>query len=351
MSLPEPTSPLNFLPEVARERHPPAELRVSDVSLREGEQAEGVSFDLDTKVELALALEQAGVDQVQVGYPGRFERDAAAVRAVCAALGRAKVEAVALAFVPDWQHEIDACVASGADVVNVVYRSSARLQRLLGVSPSEAIARTREAIERAAAGGATVAFTPSDSTRADREHLAALWDAASEAGASRIYVADSMGAATPELVGHLVSRARELTSGEVGVHCHNDLGLVVANTLAGVMAGAGVVDAAVNGLGDRTGNCPLEEVVAALALGYGIDSGVDLSRLTALSGRFAKASGRPIPANKPVSGATAFAHVLPTHVEVMKKDPRAIQPYEAEVVGNVGRVGEAAHAAEGDPEA
>lgn len=344
MSLPEPASRLNELPEVAGQRQPPSRLTLSDVTLREGEQARGVSFDLETKVELAVELEAAGLEQVQVGYPGRFERDAVAVAAVAAALERTRVEAVALAFVDDWEQEVDACAASGADVVNVVYRSSERLQRLLGVGPEDAIARTGQAIERAVAGGVSVAFTPSDGTRADPDRLAALWSAAAEAGAERVYVADSMGAATPELVSWLVRRARELTGLPTGVHCHDDLGLVVANTLAGVTAGAEIADVAVNGLGDRTGNAPLEEVATALALGYGIDPGVTLGSLTALSHRFAAAAGRPVPAGKPVSGPDAFAHVLPTHVEAMRRDPRAIQPYEPEIVGNAQAIGETEHA-------
>ena len=338
MTLPEPTSPLNALPEVAAGRRPPASLLLSDVTLREGEQSEGVSFPLEVKVELALALEAAGVRQVQVGYPGRFRADAEAVGAVAAALTSAKVEAVALAFVPDWEQEIDACMGSGAHVVHVVYRASERLQALLGVTRAEALRRATEAVARAAGSGLAVAFTPSDATRADPDHLVELWRAAAEAGAGRVYVADSMGAATPELVACLVARAHEATGLPVGVHCHDDLGLVVANTVAGVMAGAEIADVAVNGLGDRAGNAPLEEVAAALALLYSLETGIELGGLTALSQRFAEASGRPLPSNKPVSGPAVFAHVLPTHVEAIRRDPRSIQPYEPELVGNVQRI-------------
>ena len=348
MSLPQPSSTLNALPDVAHGRTPPATVLLSDVTLREGEQAQGVVFDLETKVELARELESSGLAQVQVGYPGRFERDAAAVDAVAAVLNQARTEAVALSFVEDWEHEIDACVASDADVVNVVYRSSARLQKLLGVSRNDAVARVHKAVARCVAGGKIVAFTPSDSTRAEPDHLAALWEAAAQAGASRVYVADSMGAATPELIAWLVGRARELTGLPVGVHCHDDLGLVVANTVAGVMAGADMADVAVNGLGDRAGNAPLEEVAAALALGYGVEPGVSLKRLTPLSRQFARASGRPVPANKAVSGPQTFAHVLPTHVEAMRRDPRAIQSYEPEIVGNTQSVGESRHASASD---
>lgn len=327
-----------FLSELTHARTPPQRVTFNDVTLREGEQSEGVSFSLDAKVDLALALEAVGVPQIQVGYPGRFERDAQAATKVASALSSARVEVVALAFVDDWQGEVDASLASGAPIVNIVQRASDRLHRVLGVSRDDVCVRARSAIERAVAGGVAVSFTPSDSTRADPGFLVELWKTAAEAGASRLYVADSMGAATPELVALLVRRAHELTGLPVGVHCHNDFGLVVANTVAGVMAGASFVDVAVNGLGDRAGNAPLEEVATALELLYGVPTGLDLRQLTPLSDRFAAASARQLPPNKPVTGAAVFAHVLPTHVAAMERDSRAIQPFEAEIVGNVGRL-------------
>ena len=338
MNLPEPVNPWNSQPELEAGRRRPATILVNDVTLREGEQSEGVSFSQETKVELALALEQAGVRQMQIGYPGRFPRDGEATQAVSAALATAQIEVIALSFVPDWEQEVDACLESGADVITVVYRSSDRLQKLLGVKRAEALKRAEQAVARAATGNATVAFIPSDSTRADPSHLAQLWQGAAAAGARRVYVADSMGAATPELIARLVEQAGSLTGLPVGVHCHNDFGLVVANTLAGVNAGAQIVDVAVNGLGDRAGNAPLEEVVAALALLYGIDAGVDLQWLTTLSRLFAQASDRPLHPNKPISGPSVFVHTLPTHIQAIELDSRSIQPFEPELVGNQQRI-------------
>jgi methanogen homocitrate synthase len=321
-----------------RARHAPSAVLINDVTLREGEQSEGVSFSQETKVELALALERSGVRQIQVGYPGRFERDGAATRAVADAVTDASVEVIALAFVDDWEAEIDACVASGADVITVVYRSSKRLQKVLGVTQEEGIARSEAAVARAAHSDCLVAFLPSDSTRADPRYLGQLWRATSAAGASRVYVADSMGAATPDLMAYLVARARKATNAEVGVHCHNDFGLAVANTIAGVLGGASIVDVAVNGLGDRAGNTPLEEATAALELLYDIDTQIALSTLTSLSEEFAAASGRPIPPNKPISGGSVFVHTLPTHKSAMEADSRAIQAFEPDIVGNTQRL-------------
>ena len=334
----DPVSPNNLHPELLGGRCFPGRVLVNDVSLREGEQSPGVSFSRQNKVDLALALASAGVDQIQVGYPGRFAADLAAVRAVADELQSAAVEAVALAFVDDWEAEIDACIRSGAGVINVVYRASDRLHRVLGVNRTDAIARTRAAVSRAAESGVSVAFTPSDATRADPGFLDELWMTADQAGASRLYVADSMGAATPELMSFLVRRLKSQTETPVGVHCHNDFGLVVANTVAGLAAGAECADVAVNGLGDRAGNAPLEEVVATLMLLYDVETGVDLSQVTDLSHRFAAASGRSLPMNKPITGAAVFSHVLPTHVSAMQVDPRAIQPFEPAVVGNTQRL-------------
>ena len=336
--LPQPASPLNALPDLRTPRRSPPELLLCDVTLREGEQSRGVSFSSEQKVELALALEAAGVRHVQVGYPGRFERDMDATRAVCSALTRTAVEVVALAFVPDWEAEISACLESEAGVVNVVYRASDRLHALLGVTREAVLRRVDSAIRLAASGAATVAFTPSDGTRADHDFLLRMWEVAAEAGAGRLYVADSVGAATPELIASLVERARSVGETPIGVHCHNDFGMVVANTCAGVMAGASFADVAVNGLGDRAGNAPLEEVAAALELLYELESGIDLTKLTNLSERFATAAGRAVAPNKPVTGHDVFAHTLPTHVAAIEADARAIQPFEPELVGNRQRI-------------
>jgi isopropylmalate/homocitrate/citramalate synthase len=334
----DPVSPLNSLPELTAARRTPAAVQVNDVTLREGEQSAGVRFDLSTKVELARLLARRGAASVQVGYPGRFEADRRAVRAVTEAVSEASVEVVALAFVTDWEAEVDACAASGATTINMVSRSSDRLHRVLQTTRAEVLERTQAAIGRALAGGVKVAFTPSDATRADPAFLAELWRAAAAAGAQRVYVADSVGVATPELMTMMVRQAADATGLPIGVHCHSDFGLGVANTVAGVLAGADRVDVAVNGLGDRAGNAPLEEVVAALELLYGVKTGMSLVALTELSQAVADAAKRELPANKPITGADVFTHVLPTHTAAMAADSRAIQPFEAELVGNLGRL-------------
>ena len=269
-------------------------------------------FTLEQKLALALALEHAGVRQIQVGYPGRFARDAEMTRAVVDELQLARVEAVALCFLPEWQNEIDASVATGAGVVLVSMRASKRHRRLLEMTDGT-LARAITAMSRACDSGVAVSFAVSDTTRVDVDLLRRLWVAAAGAGAQSIGIADSVGAATPELIAHLVRLAGTESGLDIGVHCHNDFGLAVANTLAGIMAGAAIADVAVNGLGDRAGNAALEEVVAALAFLYEFDAGIVLSQLTDLSRTFAEASGLPVsPTRRSPEMRRSRTHCRPT---------------------------------------
>ena len=331
-------SPLNLAESVRALLPMPRTILVNDVTLREAEQSAGISFPLEVKVGLAQLLESAGVSQVQVGYPGLSREQADAAAAVVDAMGSTPVEVGALAFAENWRHQIDACIATGAAVVHITNRTSSRLHALTGVSQHEVLERTGAAIRYAARRGNEVAFGPSDSTRTDIAFLRKTWETAANAGATRIYVTDSVGVATPELIRYLVELAQEVTGASVGVHCHNDFGLAVANTLAGVGAGASIIDVAVNGLGDRAGNASLEETVAALQLLYGTQTGVTLEALTGISEAFASASGRMLHVNKPITGRDVFSHVLPGHVAAVLADPRSLQPFEPKLVGNVQRL-------------
>jgi hypothetical protein len=145
-----------------------------------------------------------------------------------------------LAFLPSWPNALEACLAAGVDIMHVTNRSSARLHAVLGVTAAEAVARTRAMIRRVKLSGRSVAFVPSDSTLAELDVVKAMWSVAAEAGVDRVYVADSVGIATPVLIGWLVCLAREVTGLPVGVHCHNDFGVALANSVAGVRRRCGV---------------------------------------------------------------------------------------------------------------
>lgn len=334
-------SPLNLVEQVRRRLPMPPTVLVNDVTLREAEQSAGIALSLELKVELARLLESAGVSQVQVGYPGLSTEHAEAAAAVVDALRATPVEVGALAFVENWRPQIDACISTGAAIIHITNRTSSRLRALAGVSEQEVLGRTDAAVRYAARHGNEVTFGPSDSTRTNIAFLRRAWDTAVQAGAKRIYVTDSVGVATPELMVHLVELAHDVKGATVAVHCHNDFGLAVANTIAGVGAGASIVDVSVNGLGDRAGNASMEETVAALHLLYGTQTGVELASLTRVSEAFASASGRLLHDNKPITGRDVFSHRFPTHVAAMKADPHSFQAFDPEVVGNIQHSGKA----------
>ena len=318
----------------------PKHVEIVDVTPREAQQATGISLTVDETVELAAASVAAGITRLQVGLPGQRQRDREAAREIARSFGQVEVENVALVFLDAWREEVGSCLELDCARVNVVCRSSDRLQAASGLSRESALERVRAAVE-AASGAARVSFTPSDATRTDPEYLFELFQIAAAAGADRIYLADSMGVAWPGLMANLVARACSELDIEVGVHCHDDLGLATANTLASIEAGATVVDVAWNGLGDRAGNAALEEIAVALEFVYGIRTTVELHELTPSSRRVAAAVGRDVAPNKAIVGRDVFSHSLPTHVAAMRRDGRAIQPFEAELVGNVGMLGDA----------
>jgi isopropylmalate/homocitrate/citramalate synthase len=184
-----------------------------------------------------------------------------------------------------------------------------------------------------------VSFDPSFVTLADPGFLREVYSAAAEAGAQRFGVADSTGVASPERIGELVRMVREVTGGgAVGVHCHDDFGLALANTLAGLAAGADLADASVLGLGERAGNCAIEELALALQVLYQVDAGVRLDRLTALAQSVSQATGVPIPAAKAVVGADVFSQKLDMHVALTQRDPSLLEPYPPQTVGNRRRL-------------
>lgn len=323
-------SPLNMSLHVDPARSAAAQVTLNDVTLREAPGA-GIAIggaDSRRVVELLIA---AGIKQFQLpAQPASSTLIDEALRPH----RDLQVELLALAFLDDWKAQVDACVNAGADIVHITNRSSDRLMALGQGSRAETLQRTSEAVRYAQSRGVNVAFAPSDSTRADLEFLSQLWECAAGAGAMRVYVTDTVGVATPEVIYHMVGRARAVSGLEVGVHCHNDFGLATANAIAGFRAGATVIDVAVNGIGDRAGNASLDEVAAALNLLYEAGVGIDLGMLTDLGRFVAEVSLIPLSPSKPVTGEMAFSHHSPTHVAAIQRDARSLQPFEPSLVGN-----------------
>jgi methanogen homocitrate synthase len=261
------------------------------------------------------------------------------LRTLVAAAGRTDTEILILGFMPDWQAQIDRAVDAGVTYVNIACRSSDILLKLLGWSRDDFIRRSVETIAYAKAKGARVVYSPTDTTRATWETLREAYCEAVSAGAEMVYVLDTVGVASPAAMSFLVREVRATVHDvPVGVHTHNDLGLGLANALAGYEAGAQVVDTCVNGLGDRCGNPSLDEVVVTLELIYKTLTGINLSALTRVADEVAQISHVPVASNKPIVGDQAFAQKIDIHVRATLSDPLAYQGFSPELVGAKARI-------------
>jgi isopropylmalate/homocitrate/citramalate synthase len=319
--------PANRDPDVTANERLRLPVTVTDVTLREGQQAAEVAFSPAEEVELAAALADAGVPVVQVGYAGADDASVRRVRAACRDL---RLAVLVVGWKDDARAAIHSAREAGADVCSILFRAAD-----LGVTPDDARRRIEELVSYAReCDYPCVMFGPSFATLAPREQLLSFYRVAIEAGADVISVADSLGMAKPATVRALVSSMRALDAAVgVRVHTHNDCGLALACTLAGVEAGANWVDATVNGLGERAGNCALEEFVLALDGLYGVDLGIAPEKLQGLSSLVERLTGVAIPPMKPVVGRNCFANKLEIHVKAAASDPRLMEPYDPSVVG------------------
>jgi len=316
-------------------------VRVFDTTLRDGEQAPGASLDQSAKVRAAQAIASLGVDILEAGFPaasaGEFEAVARIAREVrgptIAALARAStgdVEAAGRALSGARRSRIHVFIAT----------SDVHLEKKLRLTRSECLARTTASVARAVELADEVEFSAEDATRSDVDFLAAVFQAAAAAGARTINIPDTVGYAQPAEFAALALAMRSALATHArvrfSVHCHNDLGLAVANTLAAVEAGVEQVHVTVNGLGERGGNASLEETVMALrcrADWYGADTAIASERLVSTSRIISELTGIPVQPNKAVVGANAFAHASGIHQDGVLKDPRTYEIMTPQSVG------------------
>lgn len=313
-------------------------VRVFDTTLRDGEQTPGVHLTASAKVSLAVQLEAAGVDTIEAGFPASSPGDFDAVRRVAGAV-RCEVAALARCHEGDIDAAARALEGAHRPVLHVVLGTSdIHLEKKLGISRAEAIRRIEASVRRARRWCDEVEFSLEDATRSERVFVRQCALAAADAGANRVNIADTVGSALPHEFGALIVDVVSMVRGAamVSAHCHNDLGMATANTVAAVLHGARQVEVTVNGLGERAGNAALEEVAVAMALKGVASTGVVLQSLTGLSRAFAEATGVQVQANRAIVGAHAFAHSSGIHQDGILKDP---ENYEFVSPGLVGAAG------------
>ncbi|MFM2289663.1 MAG: hypothetical protein RL684_2806 [Pseudomonadota bacterium] len=319
----------------------PDRVLIFDTTLRDGEQSPGCSMTQPEKLRMARALADLGVDVIEAGFPAASRGDWESVNAVSrevqgpiiaglARCTRDDIEAVAKAVEPAARKRIHVFLATSA-----IHR-----QYKLNMAQDEIVRRAVEAVKIARDLCDDVEFSPEDASRTELDFLARVVEATIDAGASTINIPDTVGYTVPdefgELFRYLRQHVRGLERARLSVHCHDDLGMAVANSLTAVVAGARQIECTINGIGERAGNCSLEEVVMALhtrAQFFNLRTGVQTNRLYPTSRLLSSITGQPIPRNKAVVGENAFAHESGIHQHGMLKNSQTYEIMRPEDVG------------------
>jgi isopropylmalate/homocitrate/citramalate synthase len=329
-------SPFNVKPEVTAEFDLPAKVEIHDATLRDGEQTPGVVMDPADKIAIAEMMSDVGVDRIEAGMPAVSPDDYKAIKAICGMGLKSKIFTFARAM----QVDMDAAVDCGAHgVIIEVPIGYPKLKYQFGWTWEDVFKKSKDAINYAKERGLYTVFFPYDTTRARDEDLDPLLDAImNESPPDSIGVVDTMGCALPAAIKYMVRKIRKQTGLPVEVHTHNDFGMGVATELAGVEAGATVVHSCVNGLGERTGNAAMEELVLALEVLYGIPMNYNMKKFPELFELVSKISNIPIAVNKPVGGARNFTRESGIGVDLVIKEPLAMFGTHPALTGRVGDI-------------
>ena len=323
-------------------------VRIFDTTLRDGEQAPGCSMTVEEKRQVARQLVRLGVDVIEAGFPAASPGDWDAVRAIAEDAtdwpGAPIICGLARATRKDIEAAATALASAGRPRIHTFLATSdIHLRHKLHMTREQVLARVSEMVGFAASFVEDVEFSPEDASRSDVEFLHEVLRAAIEAGATTINIPDTVGYATPDEYFALISGIRTDVVGDrqitISTHCHDDLGLAVANSLAGVQAGARQIECTVNGLGERAGNAALEEVVMALRTRrgrYGADTRLNTHEIGRASRLVARCTGVRVPPNKAIVGANAFAHEAGIHQDGMLKHRDTYEIMHAEHVGLEG---------------
>src|SRR5450631_3803540 len=318
-----------------------ARITIFDTTLRDGEQSPGCSMNQQEKLRLAHQLDRLGVDVIEAGFPIASDGDFESVKAIASVVRRPIIAGLARACRPDIERAWEALKGAERPRIHVFLATSdIHLQYKLRITHDQCVEQAREAIRFAKSLCDDVEFSPEDATRTDPDFLCRVLEAVVEAGATTLNIPDTVGYTVPSEFGELITTIRGRVKGienvVISAHCHNDLGMAVANALAAVAAGARQVECTINGIGERAGNASLEEIVMAMRVRpdqFAYETGVVGEQIFAASQMLSEVTGVPVQPNKAITGRNAFAHEAGIHQDGMLKNPLTYEIMTPKSVG------------------
>ena len=329
-------SPYNFIPEVRQNLDLPEKVAIHDATLRDGEQTPGVVFSVKDKIEIAIKLDEVGIERIEAGMPAVSPQDEEAIKEI-AKLG---LNARIFTFARAMKQDIDKALECGAHgVIIEVPIGYPKLKTQFGWTWRDVLKKSTEVINYAREQGLYAVFFPYDTTRARPEDLENLCKGImAESPPDSIGIVDTMGCATPVAIKYMVRWVKSMTGLPIEIHTHNDFGMGVATELAAVTAGAEVVHSCGNGLGERTGNAALEELMLGLDLLYGYETGYKFDKLPELGALLSRVSNVPIARNKPLLGSGNFTRESGIGIQYVMHDPLVMFGTHPAFTGRQGEV-------------